>query len=257
MTLSTIRGTVSDQTGGVIANTQIALTEVDTNTLRSVTSTQTAISKSPICVRATYRLVATAPGFKNFVAENILLEGNQVRRVNVGMELGSATTQVAVMAGAAVISTDSAKLQTTISGSKYADVPWVGAEATLDPSLIITTAPMINQTNGVWSSQWAGQKSTQVQEGQDGHTNDNAVNQLNDILDVDEVTIVAVNNTAEFARVGYMNMVTKSGTNQFHGRALYWHQNSAVGAQRVLRGHESQDSHSHQQRRHLRADHQE
>ena len=89
---------------------------------------------------------------------------------------------------------------------------------------------MINQTNGVWSSQWAGQNSRQVQEGQDGHTNDNAVNQLNDILDVEEVTIVAVNNTAEFARVGYMNMVTKSGTNQFHGRALYWHQNSAVGA---------------------------
>ena len=142
----------------------------------------------------------------------------------------SASTEVSVTAGAAVISTDSSKLQTTISGSKYADVPWVGAEATLDPSLIITTAPMINQTNGVWSSQWAGQNSRQVQEGQDGHTNDNAVNQLNDILDAEEVTIVAVNNTAEFARVGYMNMVTKSGTNQFHGRALYWHQNSALGA---------------------------
>ena len=230
VTLSTIRGTVSDQTGGVIANTQIALTEVDTNTLRSVTSNANGDFEIPDLRPGKYRLVATAPGFKSFVAEDILLEGNQVRRVNVGMELGSATAQVAVMAGAAVISTDSAKLQTTISGSKYADVPWVGAEATLDPSLIITTAPMINQTNGVWSSQWAGQKSTQVQEGQDGHTNDNAVNQLNDILDVDEVTIVAVNNTAEFARVGYMNMVTKSGSNQFHGRALYWHQNSALGA---------------------------
>ena len=58
----------------------------------------------------------------------------------LAMEIGSANTEVSVTAGAAVISTDSSKLLTTISGSKYADVPWVGAEATLDPSLIITTA---------------------------------------------------------------------------------------------------------------------
>jgi hypothetical protein len=230
LTLSTLRGTVSDQSGAVIANTQIAVTETETNLLRSVNSNENGDFEIPDLRPGKYRLVATAPGFKSFVADNILLESNQVRRVNVGLEIGSANTEVSVSAGAAVISTDSAKLQTTISGSKYADVPWVGAEATLDPSLIITTAPLINQTNGVWSSQWAGQNSRQVQEGQDGHTNDNAVNQLNDILDVEEVTIVAVNNTAEFARVGYMNMVTKSGTNQFHGRALYWHQNSAVGA---------------------------
>ncbi len=230
LALSTIRGTVSDPTGAVIAKAQVEITDVETNTQRSTTTNADGDFEVPDLRPSTYRLVATAPGFKSFLAENIILEGNQVRRLNVAMEIGATTTQVAVTAGAAVISTDSSKLQSTISGSRYADVPWVGAEATLDPSLIITTAPLVNQTNGVWSSQWAGQNSRQVQEGQDGHTNDNAVNQLNDILDVDEVTIVAVNNTAEFARVGYMNMVTKSGSNQFHGRALYWHQNSALGA---------------------------
>ncbi|HUS04827.1 MAG TPA: carboxypeptidase regulatory-like domain-containing protein [Bryobacteraceae bacterium] len=230
LTLSTIRGTVSDPAGAVMANIRVEITDVETNLVRSTITNGSGDFEAPDVRPSTYRLVATAPGFKTFVADNIIVEGNQVRRVNVAMELGSASTEIAVKAGAAVISTDSSKLQSTISGSKYPDVPWVGAEATLDPSLIITTAPLVNQTNGVWSSQWAGQNSKQIQEGQDGHTNDNAVNQLNDILDVDEVTIVAVNNTAEFARVGYMNMVTKSGSNQFHGRALYWHQNSALGA---------------------------
>src|SRR5437867_11015521 len=89
---------------------------------------------------------------------------------------------------------------------------------------------MISQTSGVWSSQWAGQASSQVQEGQDGHTNDDAVNQLNDIMDTQEITVVTVNNTAEFSRVGYMNMITKSGTNSLHGRVAFWHQNSALGA---------------------------
>ena len=64
--------------------------------------------------------------------------------------------------------------------------------------------------------------------------NDNAVNQLNDILDAQEITVITVNNTAEFARVGYMNLVTKSGTNEFHGQAAYWNQNSALGARRFI-----------------------
>ena len=73
-----------------------------------------------------------------------------------------------------------------------------------------------------------------MQEAQDGHTNDNAVNQLNDILDAQEITVVTVNNTAEFARVGYMNLVTKSGTNEFHGQAAYWNQNSALAARQFF-----------------------
>ena len=74
---------------------------------------------------------------------------------------------------------------------------------------------------------------------------------------LEEVTIVAVNNTAEFARVGYMNMVTKSGTNQFHGRALYWHQNSAVGARNFFEETKAKTLIHTEQRRNLGPDHQE
>ena len=49
-----------------------------------------------------------------------------------------------------------------------------------------------------------------------------------------EVSVVTVNNTAEFARVGYMNLVTKAGTNQFHGQAAYWNQNSALAARQFF-----------------------
>ena len=45
---------------------------------------------------------------------------------------------------------------------------------------------------------------------------------------------MTVNNTAEFARVGYMNLVTKAGTNQFHGQAAYWNQNSALAARQFF-----------------------
>ncbi|HET8550205.1 MAG TPA: carboxypeptidase regulatory-like domain-containing protein [Bryobacteraceae bacterium] len=230
LTLSTIRGTVSDPSGAPVVGADITLVNIDTSARRIVKSTDTGDFEIPDLQPGRYRLTATAPGFRTFVADDVVLESSQVRRVNASLQLGAVTQEVTVTAGVAVIATDTAKLQNAISGTKYADIPLVGAEATLDPSIVLTTVPLVSQTSGVWSSQWAGQSSTQVQEGQDGHTNDGAVNQLNDILDAQEITVVTVNNTAEFARVGYMNMVTKSGTNQFHGRAMYWHQNSALGA---------------------------
>jgi hypothetical protein len=230
LTLSTIRGTAADQTGAVVPKAQIVVVSMDTNQRREVTTTDNGDYEVPDLVRGRYHLTATGAGFKTFVADNIILEGNQVRRINVTFELGAVGTEVTVRSDAAVIQTDTSRLQSAMNTTKHFDTPWVGAEATLDPSLFITTLPLVSQTSGVWSSQWAGQASTQVQQGQDGHTNDNAVNQINDILDAQEITVVTVNNTAEFARVGFMNMVTKSGSNQFHGRASYWHQNSALGA---------------------------
>jgi hypothetical protein len=234
VTLSTVRGVATDTSGAVVAGAGITLTNLETNSKREVKTNGEGDFEIPDLQRGTYRLTAAAPGFKTFVADDIILEGSQIRRVNVSLEVGSVGTEVVVTAGAAVIQTDSAKLQTDVDTSKHFDTPWVGGMATLDPSLFITTAPLVSQSSGVWSSQWAGQSSTQVQEGQDGHTNDNAVNQLNDILDAQEVTVVTTNNTAEFARVGYMNLVTKSGSNQFHGQAAYWNDNSALSARQFF-----------------------
>jgi hypothetical protein len=234
LTLSTVRGVATDSTGAVVAGAGITLTNLETNAKREVKTNGEGDFEIPDLQRGTYRLTAGAAGFKTVVVDDILLEGSQIRRVNIALEVGAVGTEVKVTAGAALIQTDSAKLQTDVDTSKHFDTPWVGGMATLDPSLFITTAPLVSQSSGVWSSQWAGQSSTQVQEGQDGHTNDNAVNQLNDILDAQEVTVVTTNNTAEFARVGYMNLVTKSGSNQFHGQAAYWNDNSALSARQFF-----------------------
>ena len=47
---------------------------------------------------------------------------------------------------------------------------------------------------------------------------------------MEDVTIVVGNNSAEYSRPGYLNMTTKSGSNQWHGTAAYWHQNNALAA---------------------------
>ncbi|MCZ2080404.1 MAG: TonB-dependent receptor [Bryobacterales bacterium] len=230
ITLSTIRGTAADPSGAIVGDAQIALTNKNTGERREALTNANGDFEIPGLQRGVYRLTASKAGFKSFTADQIMLEATETRRVNVIFELGSVGSEVTVNAGAAVIQTDTVKLQNSIDTSTHFDTPWVAGSATFDPSLFITSAPLVNQSSGMWSSQWAGQSSSQVQEGQDGHTNDGAVNQLNNILDAQEVTVVTANNSAEYARVGYLNLVTKSGSNDFHGRLAYFHQNSALGA---------------------------
>jgi hypothetical protein len=109
ITLSTIRGTATDPTGAVVPNAVIAVSSLDTSAKREVTTDENGNFEVPDLPRGRYRLTATATGFNTFVAENILLEGSQIRRINPAFELGTVGTQVSVTAGAAVIETDSAK----------------------------------------------------------------------------------------------------------------------------------------------------
>ena len=229
LTTSTIRGTAQDPSNAIVGNASITLTNTGTNASREVKTNDSGDFEIVDLPIGTYRLTATAPGFKTYVANDVILGGNEIRRITIVFEIGAVGSEVTVQAGAAVIQTDGAKIQTQVDTSRQYDTPIVGGMATMDISNFILNAPLVS-ANGVWGSSWAGHASSQVQEGMDGHTNDDAVNQVGGVLDAQEITVVTVNNTAEFARVGFLNMVTKSGSNQFHGHAAYWHQNSAVGA---------------------------
>ena len=230
ITLSTIRGNVRDPAGAVIVGAEVKAVNLETNATRTVTTNQNGDYEIPDLLRGTYRVTTSSSGFKTFIAEDVVLRTGEVRRIDVTLELGAVATEVTVSAGAAVISTENAKIEGAVNTQYHADTPWVGAEANLDPTVFLTTLPLIQSTGGVWSTSFAGQSRNQVQMGQDGHTNDRDVNQINDIFDAEEIIAVPTNNSAEFARAGYMNMVTKSGSNQFHGRLSYWNLNDALKA---------------------------
>src|SRR5262249_5969555 len=99
LTLSTVRGTAMDPTGAVVAGADITLTNLETNAKREVKTTGAGDFEIPDLQRGTYRLTATAGGFKTFVADEIILEGSQVRRINVTFEVGAVGTEITVNAG--------------------------------------------------------------------------------------------------------------------------------------------------------------
>jgi hypothetical protein len=228
LTVSTIRGSATDPSGAVIANAQITITNLGTNISRSTVANDKGDYELPDLPRGTYRLTASTPGFKNFVADNIILETNQIRRIDIAFELGAVDSQVTVRADAAVISTESAKIQASFTSQRFDDAPWVGDGR--NPQVVMTTLPLVQSTSGIYSIQIAGQPNNQVQTAIDGVPGEGSSLQASNVHVMQEVQVVMGNNSAEYSRAASVVMTTKSGTNQLHGRAVYWHQNSALSA---------------------------
>lgn len=228
-TLSTIRGIVMDQTNSVIPGVQLTITEVKTNVnVRTALSDDYGNYEVPDLHPGTYRITAELPGFKTSVADQITLGGSQIRRVDVVLHVGEITDHVRVEAGTAVIATDSAEISTGFTEKLFEASPMV---RTYYPQALMTTLPGTDSQMGGYSLKIAGQPTSQIAEGMDGvWTNDGTVNLINNMIDFTELKVVAVNNTADQARVANFNMVSKRGSNAFHGTAFYTHFNSALNA---------------------------
>jgi hypothetical protein len=114
LTVSTLRGTAVDQTGAVVVNAEIQVVGTETNLTRTVKTNENGDFEIVDLPRGTYRLTGTHPGFKTFVAENIVLESSQIRRIDLAFELGATGVEVTVNANVAVLTTESGKIQTTL-----------------------------------------------------------------------------------------------------------------------------------------------
>jgi hypothetical protein len=227
--LSTVRGTITDPSGLVVPGVEVTLTDIATNVLaRSAISDSNGNFEMPDLKPGIYRLRAELSGFKAHVADNLALEGTQIRRMDIRLDVGQVAEQITVEAGRAVIETDTAEISTGFTQKLFDSSPMV---RTYYPQALMATLPTTDSTLGTYALRIAGQPSTQVAEGMDGvWTNDGTVNLINNMMDFNELTVVAVNNRADQARVANFNMVSKRGDNTFHGTAFYSHFNSALNA---------------------------
>jgi hypothetical protein len=225
--LSTIRGTVADPTGAMVAGAKITVTDVKTGVvLRTVASDAAGNYEVPDVVTGVYRITVESAGFKTFVADKIVVEGSQIRRVDIRLELGQIAEQVTVEAGVSPITTDSAQITSGFRRQLYDESPLMRNHY---PHSLLVTLPGVESQAGGWSLTINGQPPSQVALGMDGVTNDGTVNLVNR-LDFSEITVTGVNNTADQARVANYNMISKRGENAFHGELYYTHFNSALNA---------------------------
>ena len=230
--LSTLRGTVTDTSGAVVAGVEVVAREVLTNiTARTAKTDAQGNYEMPGLKAGKYQVRATLAGFKRSVVDDVILESNQVRRVEIVLQIGEVATEVTVSELATSIQTEQGKIGADFNAAKrYWDLPIPG-NAFSGTYAILAMLPEIQREPGDWGSpRFAGQGGNQVNMGQDGIKEETLNSQTVNMEAVAEVKAVAVNQTAEYSRVGFFDTITKSGTNDFHGEASYYHRNSALGA---------------------------
>ncbi len=225
--LSTIRGVVTDASGAAVVGARVAVTDVKTSVER-----RTALADAdgnfefPDLVAGVYRVSIEAPGFKSFIADNVVVEGSQIRRVDAHLEVGQIAERITVQAGVSPITTDSAQITSGIGRKVYDESPMV---RNYYPHSLLATLPGVESQGSGWNMNINGQPPSQVALGMDGVTNDGTVNLVNR-LDFSELTVTGVSNTADQPRVANYNMISKRGDSGYHGEAYFTHFNSALNA---------------------------
>lgn len=232
----TIRGTVTDSAGAVVAGAEVAVINIGTNETLSVLSNSNGVYVAPQLKPGLYRVMVKKSGFKASTFDEIKIDVQQIREVDVALNVGSASETVSVTAsGAATIESTSPTVSQTIENKRVVDLPLNGRNpfslATLSPGVI----------PGPGSSPFiSGGRNATSEVTIDGISNVNAENNVS-ILDlnytpsvdaVQEFSVQTNSVSAEFGRLGggVINLVTKSGTNRFHFTAFEFLRNSALDA---------------------------
>lgn len=238
--MGTIAGTVRDQTGAVIPGVEVAITHVDTN--RRVTATTNARGEYvsiPLNV-GEYRVEATAQGFKQAVRRGITLEVQQTAVVDLTLAVGETSERIEVVADAPLLQTNEAAIGQVVNNRQIRELPLntrnVYSLIFLTPGVVGSTA---NDHSGV--ANWAvfGTRRQMMDIVIDGapaaHATANGFTGMSVFPSVDaiqEFKLQGANFSAEYGRtVGpVLNIVYKSGTNQFHGSAYEFLRNSVFDA---------------------------
>lgn len=215
---ATLRGTVTDAGGSLVANADLKLIEPATGQLvRQAKSSATGDFEFNELKPGSYELRCTASGFRLFAAKGILLESGQIRRLDVSLALGEVSQEVTVSAGAAVISTESPTISATFSLKQHEDSPQVTVYPT--PFAMLTTLAGVQ--GGTGSPIANGQTQSQQMQTFDGIPNDLAGEQSNNVNFFEEVSASLFNAPAESAVPVQINETTKRGTGSIHGGASY------------------------------------
>jgi outer membrane receptor protein involved in Fe transport len=231
-----LNGTIKDPSGAVIQGAKVTLKNSDTNVGRSVTSNKDGDYLFTLIPIGTYELDVEREGFNQSVRKGIKLEINQNARLDVLLLVGATAQVVEVTGDVTQVDTVSDTIGTSVVGETIQRAPLNGRNV-LDLALL---QPGVTETNGdstaAGNYSIAGGRSDSVTFLLDGGLNNNLLDNsvvFNPNPDtIAEFHILESNYSAEYGRNGggVISVVTKSGTNQWHGSTFEFLRNDAFNA---------------------------
>jgi outer membrane receptor protein involved in Fe transport len=233
-----ITGTITDATGAVVAGAKVSVKSASTGLTHEVTSNSSGLYTVSSLRPDTYTVTVQAPGFQTFVEHVTVLVGSKVE-VSTQLTVGKAVETVEVMgtSQANTVNTETQTLSETLTEQQINELP---TSPTRNPYALVGTSGNVAEDNnapgrGVGYS-INGLRSSSTNILLDGAENVDAfttgIGQTVPLDSVQEFSVLTNNFTAEYGRAsgGVVNLVTKSGTNTFHGSAYEYNRLSKLSS---------------------------
>src|SRR5467141_2478247 len=242
ITSSTMYGQVTDATGAAVPGAQVSVSNTDTNLTRALETNSAGEYRIELLPVGSYRVEITKAGFKKVVLAGVVLQINVPARVDAMMQLGNVSESITVTESVPLINTTSPEIGRTIENEEIKNLPLVNRNA----------YQLLELTPGVQNSTFnAGQPNPVITLGYpeqrtfinggvdggagavsyylDGGINMTGLRNTGNILPnpdaIQEYRVETNNYNAEYGKMssGVITVITKTGTNGYHGGLFdYW-----------------------------------
>jgi len=243
--LGTLVGSVTDSSGGVVANAKVTVTEAGTGQVYELTTNSSGEFVRPALKPSTYSISVSAAGFKTAQQNDIVLNAGERTGVNITLTIGDIGQTVEVTAASPLLQTESTQVGAALNSRMMTDVPLGGQRnfaylARLSPGVVPAEQGARDSANGGFSAN--GVRSN----GQNNFLLNGVDNNINtiDFLNqtayaigpsveaISEMRVITNGYNAEYGRAagGVVNVNLKSGSNQLHGSIFELLQNKVLDA---------------------------
>jgi hypothetical protein len=238
-----IQGTVSDATGAVIQNSAVILTDTATQIQHSVKSGADGLYSFPNIPIGVYTLDVAASGFEHYSQAGIVLEVGSSININVAMTVGQAAQRVEVRANGIALQTEDPSFKQTIDEKTLTELPLNGRQVTslitLSGGSASAPANDMQGSKTFYSSvvvSVAGGMGNATDYRLDGGDHNDYMTNVNlpfpfpDAVNQFSVETSALGAQSGLHPGGLVNVVTRSGSNQWHGTAFEFIRNNFIDA---------------------------
>jgi len=233
-----ISGVVTDPSGAIVPGVTVVATSISTNVQHTTITDSQGFYSFPALNVDIYNIAISHPGYRNFLEANAKVDTNSAIQLDVQLQLGGVENTVTVQGSALQIETQSTQMGEVIEGSKIVSMPLNGRSyidlLALQPGVSPYTGN--STTGGVGTQSINGgrpESNAFMINGADAEqliSNGAAV--IPNLDSIAEFRIITNNYNPEYGNFsgGQINVVTKSGTNQYHGDVFDFLRNTDLDA---------------------------
>ena len=239
-TTGTLAGNVTDAKGAVVANATVKVKNEGTGVEITTSTNGEGIFLVPSLIPGAYTITTSAGGFKKSVKTGVQIRVGITNPADISLEVGSVGETVTVTAGSdEVLQTEQSQISSSLSTRQVQDLPSNGAGGGIDTLALLIPGVVANRvggtnTNGTGLSVNGNRGRSNNFQIDGSDNNDLSVGGPALFVDfqdaVQEFQVITNNFSAQYGRNqgAVVNIVTKSGTNDFHGSAFVHHQDATT-----------------------------